>query len=347
MSVPDAAGGTRWTEVAVGIPIRADGAVLLAQRPPGKPYAGWWEFPGGKVEPGESVGQALARELHEELGIDVDEQSPWLVRHHVYPHASVRLHFRRVTGWRGEPRGREGQRFAWCPPGRIDTAPLLPAAIPLLGWLRLPPVYAITHAWPSGGGPTARPAEPSLLEAGGSRAADPEAAFLARLEAALSDGLRLVQLREPDMPAERFERLFYAVRGACRAAGASLLVSSAHPTSFWRATDGVHLRSTELMALDGRPAGARLVGASCHDAGELAQAARIGCDFAVLGPVRPTASHAGAPGMGWDRFEALVARAELPVYALGGLHAGDIASARQRGGHGVAMIRGAWGKRGS
>ena len=91
-------------DVAVGVVLRDDGAVLLGQRPPGKPYAGWWEFPGGKLETGESVADALARELHEELGLDEVRSTPWVVRGHAYPHATVRLWFRRVRGWRGEPR---------------------------------------------------------------------------------------------------------------------------------------------------------------------------------------------------------------------------------------------------
>lgn len=109
-SVPDA-GATRadpadLVDVAVGVLIRPDGAVLFGQRPAGKPYAGWWEFPGGKLEAGESVEQALARELHEELGIDVHESRPWVVREYRYPHAHVRLHFQRIVSWAGEPHGR-------------------------------------------------------------------------------------------------------------------------------------------------------------------------------------------------------------------------------------------------
>ena len=96
-------------QVAVGIVFRDDGTVLLGQRLVGKPYAGWWEFPGGKIEAGESVEQALARELNEELGLVVHRSTPWVVRDHVYPHASVRLHFCRVTEWSGTPESREGE----------------------------------------------------------------------------------------------------------------------------------------------------------------------------------------------------------------------------------------------
>jgi len=112
------------TEVAVGVLVRADGAALMGDRPAGKPYAGHWEFPGGKIEPGETVQQALARELHEELGIDIDVALPWFVHEYDYPHAYVRLHFRRVLRWRGEPHPREGQRLGFFRPDGDWPTPL-------------------------------------------------------------------------------------------------------------------------------------------------------------------------------------------------------------------------------
>jgi 8-oxo-dGTP diphosphatase len=123
------------TEVAVGILIRkSDDALLLSTRPDGKPYAGYWEFPGGKVEAGESIEEALRRELHEELGITIDSASVWKVTEHDYPHALVRLHWCKVTAWTGELEMREGQAMRWqqLP---LDVAPVLPGAIPVLGWL--------------------------------------------------------------------------------------------------------------------------------------------------------------------------------------------------------------------
>lgn len=132
---PDAApDGRPVTEVAVGILVQPDGQFLLAQRPAGKPYAGYWEFPGGKLEAGESVEAALGRELHEELGITIGDCERWRVLEHDYPHAYVRLHFCKVRAWAGELVGREGQAFAWQHrPVTVD--PLLPATIPVLDWL--------------------------------------------------------------------------------------------------------------------------------------------------------------------------------------------------------------------
>ena len=127
--MPDAAP----IDVAVGILLQVSGDVLLAQRPDGKPYAGYWEFPGGKVEPGEAVLAALQREFVEELGVEIIDAKPWCGVAYVYPHAHVRLHFFLCRAWRGTPVGLEGQHLAWQ--GRVEVAPLLPATIPLLEWL--------------------------------------------------------------------------------------------------------------------------------------------------------------------------------------------------------------------
>lgn len=139
-SVPPGAAAPRRpvTEVAVGVLIDAAGRFLLAQRPAGKPYAGYWEFPGGKLEAGETVEAALGRELYEELGIVIAASQAWRVLEHDYPHAYVRLHFQKVREWRGDLEGREKQAFVWIDPARplaADIAPILPATLPVIDWL--------------------------------------------------------------------------------------------------------------------------------------------------------------------------------------------------------------------
>jgi len=121
------------TEVAVGVLVRADGAFLLTTRPPGKAYAGYWEFPGGKLEAGETVLQALARELYEELGIRIAAAEPWRVEVVDYPHALVRLNFCKVLQWSGALQMREGQAFSWeqLP---VAVFPVLPGTVPVLDW---------------------------------------------------------------------------------------------------------------------------------------------------------------------------------------------------------------------
>ncbi|HEY1151495.1 MAG TPA: NUDIX domain-containing protein [Pseudoduganella sp.] len=123
----------RPIDVAVGILMKPNGDVLLGQRPEGKPYAGYWEFPGGKVDPGETILEALKREFMEELGVSVLSAEEWCGVEHVYEHAHVRLHFFISREWTGEPQSLEGQAFAWQ--GKVSVEPLLPATIPLLQWI--------------------------------------------------------------------------------------------------------------------------------------------------------------------------------------------------------------------
>ena len=304
--------------MAAAVITRADGSILLGQRPAGKVYAGYWEFPGGKIETGELPPAALARELHEELGIDVELAYPWLTRDYDYEHAAVRLRFFRVVEWSGTLHGRESQHFSWQLPTAVRVAPLLPANAPIMRALRLPAVYAITRA--SGMG---------------------RERFLRSLEQALADGLRLLQVREKEMPEEELAPFLARVVDLARGAGARVLLNANVTLAQRAGADGVHLTAGQLMQLDRKPA-FEFVGASCHDERELARAADIGVDFVVLGPVKATPSHPGAPVMGWERFTRLIADYPLPVYALGGLTGADMQTAWRAGAHGVSMMRGAW-----
>jgi 8-oxo-dGTP diphosphatase len=309
---------TDVVDAAVAILTRPDGQVLLAQRPAGKVYGGWWEFPGGKVEAGEAPAHALARELHEELGVDAVQAFPWVTRVYAYEHATVRLHFFRVLRWQGEPHGREGQAFAWQRLGNITVGPLLPANGPVLKGLSLPSEYAISNA----------------AEVG-------EVRFLAALERRLAGGLRLVQVREKALPRGALARLARRVVELAVPRGATVLVNGDEAMAREVGAQGVHLRSDQLAARSVRP-DFEWVGASVHSAPELRRAEALGADFAVLGPVRPTASHPGASPLGWDEFEAIARGASVPVFALGGLRTADLETACVRGAHGLAMIRGAW-----
>jgi 8-oxo-dGTP diphosphatase len=305
-------------DVAVGVLIRPDGSFLLASRPEGKPYAGYWEFPGGKIESGESIAGALARELHEELGIEIGAAHPWVTRLFDYPHARVRLHFRRVFDWHGDPHARERQRFGFFTTERLPEGPLLPATQPVMRWLDLPPVYALTNATALG-----------------------VDVFLERLERALAHGLRLVQLREPALDASRVRRLLDEVLARARAYGARVLVSGRHDTALWERAGGVHFTATQLLALDRRPA-LPLVAASAHTRAEIERAAALDLDFVVAGPVLPTTSHPGQPALGWAAFAKLIDDAPLPVYAIGGMRGELVPNAIARGAHGVAALSSAW-----
>jgi 8-oxo-dGTP diphosphatase len=303
-------------DVAAAVLLRPDGRFLLAQRPTGKVYADYWEFPGGKAERGESLAAALARELHEELGIDVTCAHPWIVQEYVYPHAHVRLHFFRVVGWTGELHPHEEQKLAWAAVGDLGVAPLLPANARVLRALALPSRLAITNASELG-----------------------TAAALARIDAALGRGIRLVMVREKQMSEATLLAFASEVVARCRRAGAQVVVNSAVQVAHACQADGVHLPSSALLAARRRPQFA-ICGASCHDAAELSQAARLDLDYALLGPVLPTPSHPQAPGLGWDAFAELIRSCPLPVYALGGMRDEHLARAWEAGAQGIAMMRG-------
>ncbi len=309
---------TPRVRVAAAVIQRADGEVLLAQRPPGKPYAGFWEFPGGKLEPGETGAQALARELHEELGLIVRHAVPWLSTAFAYPHAHVAIQFFRVLAFDGEPHGNDGQAFAWQTPGRYTVAPLLPANTGVLSALTLPPIYGITCASDLG-----------------------EAPLLARAAVALARGLRMIEVREKTWPRGRRDAFAASLRSLAAPYAASLFLNGAADEARMLGFDGVHWPSATLRSARERPAGLR-VAASCHDRAELERAAELGLDFVVMGPVRATASHPDAVPLGWDRLARLIEGTRLPVYALGGLCREDLGAAMTAGAHGIAMRRAAW-----
>jgi len=312
----------RITEVAAAVIERpaADGATefLLGQRAPGTFYPGFWEFPGGKVEANETPHAALVRELHEELGIEVVRADPWLRRQHLYEHAHVRLNFFRVREWRGELRDHVHSALAWQRADGLTVSPMLPANAPVLAALALPEFYAITHA--------------------GEIGIDAQLLALAH---ALEDGLKLVQLREPKLDAARRSAFVHAAVDLCHQYGARVLVNGDAARAEAAGADGVHLPAVQLLAQTVRPDFA-LVAASCHSSAELELAGQLGCDFAVFGPVRATASHPRVAGIGWDKFSEAVAVPPLPTFALGGLSRADLDSARRVGGHGIAAIRAAW-----
>ena len=304
--------------VAAAVLVRRDGKVLLAQRLPGTTYSGYWEFPGGKLEAGESAHDALARELREELDIEVARASPWLTRHYDYPHALVELNFFRVFEWRREPRGKDGQSIAWQLPGAFDVEPLLPANATVLRALELPSIYAISMAEDIG-----------------------DDAFLRRAEQALARGLQLIQLREKSFDAGRLERLAGRLLPAADRCGARVLLNGSVEMARRLGCAGIHLTAAALRAATGRPRD-MLCAASCHDRDELALAANLGADFAVLGPVASTPTHPDVQPLGWQRWSKLVQGTPIPVYAVGGLTAADLDAAVSAGAHGVALRRAAW-----
>jgi 8-oxo-dGTP diphosphatase len=318
-------GVAKVTHVAAGVLIKPSGEYLLASRPAGKPWAGWWEFPGGKIEAGETPAHALIRELQEELGVTPTHVLPWLQRIYDYPetHDSpakiVHLHFHFVTDWQGELVPHEGQTFSWQQPSKLTVSPVLPANTPIMKALDLPAVYAISN----------------VAEMG-------EAAFLQALENQLKSGLKLIQFREHLQSPHKI-RLAGEVFSLVQSYGAKMLLNRDIELAKNMGMHGVHLPSAELMQLAHKPHGL-MVAASCHNAEELAHAQKLGLDFVTLSPVLPTQSHPNAPALGWPRFASLIQGLEIPVYALGGMTAANLPMSWQSGARGVAMQRAVWGK---
>ena len=304
------------THVVAGVLSDAHGRVLVAQRGAGKHLAGTWEFPGGKLDPGENAHAGLRRELREELGIEIGASEPLIRVPWRYPDKAIVLDAWRVLDYSGEPVGREDQAIAWHHIDELAALDMPAADRPIVNALRLPDRYAITP-------------EP------GTDAAE----FLRRVEKVLAGGVRLLQLRAKTLPHDRLQTLALATRDLARRHGAQIVLNGdPHAARDW-GFDGVHLPAHRLMRTTQRPFGhERWLAASCHDEAEIDHANAIGVDCAVVGPVKPTASHAGAPALGWARFAELAARAAFPVYALGGLRAEDVLTAREHGAQGVAGI---------
>lgn len=313
--------GAEPVHVSAAVMEDGQGRVLLTRRSDDGDLAGAWEFPGGKREPGETAQQALCRELHEELGIRVrvGACSPLIRIAHAYPHKRIVLDVYRVSAWQGKPRGKEGQALAWTPAYKLGDYPMPAADLPVIAALLEPAHYLVTPA-----------------HAGSLRG------FADALRIALERGAQRIQLRMPGLDRDDLREYAHLARDLCEDFGASLLVNADIALAREMGV-GVHLRAAQLAATVARPLPAQsLVAASCHNAQELALAQALGVDFVVLGPVLETASHPGQTPLGWAAFAALREHVSLPIYAIGGMAADDVAVARQHGAQGVAGISALW-----
>jgi 8-oxo-dGTP diphosphatase len=303
--------------VAVGVITDNHGQILIAKRCRHRHQGGLWEFPGGKVEIGECVVDALRRELQEELGITVESASPLIKITHSYPDRNVLLDVWHVDRFRGEAFGRESQAVAWVCGSRLKEYAFPEANRPIIAAAKLPECYAILDHEND---------EISVLQK--------------NLRQILDQGIHLVQLRAKSLPAGRYDALAADV---CRVAArySATILLNAEPEQAVRAgAAGVHLTGKRLTQMKERPLGeSHWVAASCHTLEELKQAERLKLDFVVLSPVMPTATHPEATPLGWNTFEALVAQVNIPIYALGGLTLSDLRRARKAGAQGIAGIR--------
>lgn len=306
--------------VAVGVVFDDSHRVLICRRASHAHQGDLWEFPGGKLEHGESSASALRRELREEVGIEVIAARPLIRVRHDYPDRKVLLDVWRVERFSGEAAGHEGQPVRWVEPQALVRYRFPVANLPIIKAARLPDRYLITP-------------EPGR-ELGN---------FLGHLDSALARGISLVQLRSRQSSSADYRFLVRAVRDICHAHKAKLLINAEPSLAQELDVDGVHLNSARLMTLHERPLDAGyLVGASCHDRRELEHASALGLDFAVVSPVRETTSHPGAKGIGLGGLREMTELADLPVYALGGMSESDLPGVFEHGAQGIAAIRGLW-----
>ncbi|ASK34850.1 NUDIX hydrolase [Alcanivorax sp. N3-2A] len=296
--------------VVAGIIRDAQGRLCLSRRPEHKHQGGLWEFPGGKVEAGEALGDALARELDEELGLRDLVSTPFMSVEHAYPDLRVVLHFREVRAWSGEPHGREGQPVEWVPLQQVSERSLPAANRPVAAALRLPRELVVL---PDGLG---------------------SAALLSGL-ASLDPARQGIYLRHAG------EQL-RGLAARCHELGLRFWIADDADLARRLDAFGLHLTAPVLMAHTQRPAFEGMISAACHDRAQIQQAVNVGAHMATLSPVRRTASHPGATPLGWPGFQDLVREQPLVFYALGGVAPDDLALAREHGAFGVAGIRAFW-----
>lgn len=304
--------------VAVAVIENDSGHVLIAKRPDHLHMGGFWEFPGGKVEAGESVLQALHREIREEVALEVHAARPLLQIPFRYPDKQVLLDVWRVTGFSGSAQGCEGQQVLWVSRDKLDTYEFPPANRAILTALQLPERLLVTGDF-------------SSIEECLQRARRAFEIF----------GIRAVMLRAHHLDQGEYARLADALAELCRQFDARLLLNT-EAGGVRDVADGLHFTSRRLLSCQKRPVSQhKLFGASCHNVAEVQHALAVDADYLLLSPALPTNSHPGAPSLGWEGLTALLSLCPVPVFALGGLDDTHLQHAKSLGLFGIAGI-GAW-----
>lgn len=312
-----------YTEIAIGV-LKQQGKVCLSVRQAHQSFAGSWEFPGGKVAPGESIDSALRREFLEELAIETSQWRPLLVIPWHYDSVSVRLHVYESDSFQGEPVGNEGQTVRWIPINQLSEIEFPAANRGIVVALKLADHYMISGDF------------------------ETESDALNRLQTALHNGIRLCQLRAKHMAPTAFTALANkAIEMAHKADARILLNGTPDLLELLPNADGIQLASNVIYDYHSRPiVKDKLLGVSTHSKADIQQALKIGADFLLLSPVKETKSHPGEPGIGWQAFADCVKEVPIPVFALGGMLPDDCKQAKLMGGHGVAAISGFWPAKG-
>jgi len=305
--------------VAVAIITNQQHEVLISLRHKDAHQGGLWEFPGGKLEHGESVLEALKREIKEELNILIHNASPFKSIHHQYSDKAVLLDFWQVESFTGKPQGVEGQQIKWQAINNLNTHDFPAANRVIIHALKFPERYMITGSF------------------------EGYRDFESKLETSLKNGISLVQLRCKNASLEEYKQLASISASLCKVYGATLLLNSDVETFLNTPADGLHLSSQMLHSIQSRPVSNDLIlSASCHTELEIEKAKKLKVDIILLSPVKETRSHPGVKGIGWDKFTEIAANIDVPVYALGGMVEADLNEARLSGAQGIAAISSFW-----
>lgn len=303
--------------VAAAVIQNSVGDILIAKRSTDKHQGGLWEFPGGKVEEGESALEALSRELYEELGIEIDRDKtrPLIKIPHHYADKSVLLDVFQVNAFSGNAWGKEGQPVKWVSRSQLDAYEFPAANKPILNACILPSSIAITPV-------SLNPAEISGFFQGVS-----------------AQGAQAIMLRNSDYSDEEFRAAYSDLKQSNSDLKLPILVNCSLEMALELGAQGLHLSSERLKALESRSEfSGRWLSASCHDEAELEMAVEKGLDFVTLSPLLFTTSHPETVPLGWKRFQELVSECTIPVFALGGLDKSHIEQVVNCGGQGVAAI---------
>lgn len=313
-----------WLHVVAAVIYGLDGKILLSKRLSHQHQGGKWEFPGGKVETDESPQTALARELHEELGIQVDptHMQPLIQVRHRYPEKNILLDVWEVHWFTGKPMGKEGQEVAWFNKSQLQALTFPDANKPIVTAALLPSVYLIT--------PEPDPEDAYFSE------------FLEKLEHTLKRGIKLIQLRVKSLEAEAWKHLANQAIRLCNTYDAQIILNT--PQAWMEQADGLHLTSDQLLTLDQRPnyLEDKWLTAAVHNEQELLKAQQLGVDFICVSPIQATQSHPEVEPLGLEQLTSYCQQANMPVFALGGMQLSDTEQAKCCGAQGIAAIRSLW-----
>jgi len=309
------------TQVVIGV-LRQhkNSQVLISRRQSHQTYAGFWEFPGGKVEGNESLETALTREFSEEVGINVENWQPLIQIPWQYKHDNVLLNVFIADEYSGEVIGNEGQETKWVDIADLKSYPFPGANKGIVSALMLPNSYAISGKFEG-------------VEEG-----------LKILKNTLETGIKLVQLRAKKMSESEFIAFAKPAIQLAHQYDAKILLN-AMPELLAKIpqADGLQLASTAIQNISKRPiAEDKLLSISTHNQAEIKQALALNADIILLSPVKKTSSHPELDGIGWQNFQQLISKVPVPVYALGGMNVSDIKDAQKHGGQGIAAISSFW-----